>query len=132
MTAIYWQETAIKRPLIDNLSTKEDLEEEANWIEKTLTNTLNLYAKPLHITTYSKRWWNSIVEKARLNYAQARRRLKQSPRRSSTQLKLELKSARNNYYYVVKKEKRQCWQKFLEGAKEVLEDNPAYEDKNRC
>jgi hypothetical protein len=28
--AIYWQETAINRSLIDNSSNKKDLEEEAN------------------------------------------------------------------------------------------------------
>jgi macrodomain Ter protein organizer (MatP/YcbG family) len=132
IAAIYWQKTAINRPLIDNLSNKEDLEEEANWIEKTLINTLNLYAKPLHITARSKRWWNSTVQEARLKYSQAKRRLKQSLTRGSTQFKCELKLARNNYYYIVRKEKRECWQKFLQGAKEVLEDNPTYEDKNRC
>ena len=66
------------------ISNKEYIEEEANWIEKTLINTLDLYAKPLHITPYSKRWWNSTVEKARLRYAQAKRKLKQSLERGST------------------------------------------------
>jgi hypothetical protein len=69
LATIHWQETAINRPLIDDLSSKEDLENEAIWIEKTLIDALNLYAKPLRITAYSKRWWNSTVEKARLKYA---------------------------------------------------------------
>jgi hypothetical protein len=60
------------------------------------------------------------------------RRLKNSLDRGSSQLKRELKLARNNYYYIVRKEKRECWQKFLQGAEEILEDNPTYIDKNRC
>ena len=132
LAIIHWKETAIDRPLIDNLSNEEDLENEANWIEKTLINTLNLYAKPVRITAYSKRWWNSIVKEARLKYTQTKRKLKNSLVRGSSQFKRELKRARNNYYYIVRKEKRECWQKFLQGAKEVLEDNPTHEDKNRC
>jgi hypothetical protein len=53
---------------MDILSNKEDLENEANWIEKRLINTLKLYAKSLRITAYFKRWWNSTVEKAKLKY----------------------------------------------------------------
>jgi hypothetical protein len=32
----------------------------------------------------------------------------------------------------VRKEKRECWQKFLEGLIEILEDNSRLEDTNRC
>jgi hypothetical protein len=95
-------------------------------------NTLNLYAKPLRITAYSKRWWNPTIKKARLKYTQVKCRSKNSLNRGSTRLKRELNLARNNYYYIVRKEKRECWQKFLQGAEEILEDNPTYEDKNRC
>jgi hypothetical protein len=63
---------------------------------------------------------------------QIKRRLKNSLDRGSSQLKRELKLARNNYYYIVRKEKREYWQKFLQGAKEILENNLTYIDKNRC
>jgi hypothetical protein len=132
LATIHWQETAINRPLIDDLSSKEDLENEAIWIEKTLIDTLNLYAKSLRITAYSKRWWNSTIQKTRLKYAQAKRRLKNSLDRGSSQLKRELKLARNNYYYIVRKGKKECWQNFLQGAEEIREDNPTYMNKNRC
>jgi hypothetical protein len=32
----------------------------------------------------------------------------------------------------MRKEKRECWQKFLEGLTEILEDNSRLEDINRC
>jgi hypothetical protein len=32
----------------------------------------------------------------------------------------------------VRKEKRECWQKFLKGLTEILEDNSRLEDTNRC
>jgi hypothetical protein len=69
---------------------------------------LNLYAKPLRITAYFKRWWNSTIEKARLKYTQIKRKLKNNLNRGSSQLKRELKLAQNNYYYIVRKEKREC------------------------
>jgi hypothetical protein len=52
---------AIYRPKIDYNSQQEDLENEAAWLEKALIETLDKYAKPIRITAYSKRWWNSEV-----------------------------------------------------------------------
>lgn len=128
----HWKDISKNRPLIDNLSNKEDLENEALWIENMLTETLNLHAKPLRITAYSKRWWNSIIKEARFKYSQTRRKFKSSFNNSSRLIRNKLKSARNNYYYIVRKEKRKCWQNFLQGSTDILEENFNYEDKNRC
>jgi hypothetical protein len=95
----------IKKKLKKN---KEDLENEAAWIEKTLVNTLNLYTKLLRITAYSKRWWNPTIKKVRLKYTQVKRRFKNNLNRGSTRLKCELNLARNNYYYIIRKKKREC------------------------
>jgi hypothetical protein len=51
----HWQEISKNRPLIDLSFTNEDLENEAIWIEKSLTKTLNLFAKPVQIIAFSKR-----------------------------------------------------------------------------
>ena len=129
----YWQENSENRILIDNLSIKEDLEKEAIWLEETLTKTLNLYAKPLRITAYSKRWWNSTIKEARTKYSQVKREYKSSlNNRELPQSKNRLREARNNYYYIVREEKRKCWQDFLQGSPDILEENLNYEDKNRC
>ena len=62
--------------IIDNFSTKEDIEEEVRWIENTLTKVLNTHAKPLYISAFSKRWWNDKVKEARLKYSRRRREYK--------------------------------------------------------
>ena len=128
----YWKENSENRSLIDNLFNNDDLENEAIWLQEMLTKTLDLYAKPLRITAYSKRWWNSTVKEARFKYSQARREFKLGLNNPLLSLKNKLKLARNNYYYIVRKEKRKCWQDFLQGSTDILEDNLNYEDKNRC
>jgi hypothetical protein len=47
-------------------------------------------------------------------------------------MKERLKQARNNYYYIMRKEKREYWQKFLEGLTEILKDNNRLKDTNKC
>ena len=47
----------------------------------------------------------------------------------------KLKQARNAFYRLVRRVKRECWQKFLMGDEEIPEGNTAKtqpEDKNRC
>ena len=97
-----------------------------------LTKTLDLYAKPLRITAYSKRWWNDSIKKARFKYSQVRREFKLNLNNHSLLLRNRLKIAQNNYYHIVRKEKRKCWQDFLQGSTDILENNLSYEDKNRC
>lgn len=102
----FWKENSINRPLIDDLSTNGDLEEEATFLEEMLTKTLNKYAKSTRITAYSKRWWNSKIKEARTKFSQARRELKLGPKSHLSSLKDKLKAARNNYYIMIRKEKR--------------------------
>ena len=97
----------IYRPLINYNSQKEDLEYEAAWLEETLTKTLDKHAKPIRITAYSKRWWNSEVKEARFHYAKAKRTYKLNRN------KKEVKQTRNSFYKILRKAKRICWQNFL-------------------
>ena len=113
---------AIYRPLIDYNSQKEDLENEAAWLEETLTETLDKHAKPIRITAYSKRWWNPEVKEARFQYAKARRAYKLDGNKE------EVKLARNSFYKTVRKAKRICWQNFLQGT---IEDDPI-DSQKRC
>jgi hypothetical protein len=121
--------------IIDNFSTKEDIEEEVRWIENTLTKVLNTHAKPLYISAFSKRWWNDKVKEARLKYSRRRREYKSQ--RNSLGLE-KLKAARNNYYYIVRKEKRECWKAYLEGENLDKENSldkekeTTKEDINKC
>ena len=84
----------------------------------------------MRITAYSKRWWDLKVQEARTKYSHTRREYKNSLKTPSTQQKLKL--ARNNYYYIIRRQKRECWQQFLMGSADIIEDNISNEDKNRC
>jgi hypothetical protein len=91
---------------------------------------LNQNAQPIKVIAYSKRWWNDQVRKARSKYSRKRRNYRTTP--NIPLIKERLKQARNNYYHIVRKEKRECWQKFLKGSTEILENNSRLEDTNRC
>ncbi len=49
------------------------LDQEVKWMENTLTNILNAYSKIMHVTCYSKRWWNEEVAKARKIWAKEKK-----------------------------------------------------------
>ena len=56
-----WNLLAENRAIIDYNSSEREIEEEVIWIETSLTQVLEQYAKPLRITLYSKRWWTPEV-----------------------------------------------------------------------
>ena len=100
-----WEKASIGQPQMRFMSTKEDLDKEVVYFERKLVSLLNNHAKITRITAYSKRWWNEEVAEARKEWARNKRKL------SGDKLKL----ARNSYYRTIKKAKRLCWQKFLQG-----------------
>ena len=104
--------------------TRQELDQEVEWFEKKLAELLNNHAKITQITSHSKRWWNEEVAQARLIWAKDKRRLS---RRED--LKEELKQARNQYYRVIRKAKRVCWQNFLQGK---TQSSGTAIDKNQC
>ena len=67
-----WQSNAEQRGLLDDTCLAAEVEEEAIWVQETLTAVLNQYAKPVRVTPRSKRWWNRDVKGAREAYCQAR------------------------------------------------------------
>jgi hypothetical protein len=73
-----WEKAATEKGLLGPQCTKEELDQEVNWIENTLTGILNQFARPIRITPFFKRWWTSEVQEARTEYARAKRRLKES------------------------------------------------------
>ena len=104
--------------------TKQELDKEIEWFEEKLTKLLNKYTKITQITSYSKRWWNKEVAEARSTWAKDKRRLGKDE-----DLKEELKQAQNQYFWTIKKAKRECWQRFLQGNSQL--SGPAM-DKNHC
>ncbi len=123
-----WVSQSQERPILKNSCNCFALDQEVKWIEDTLTNILNAYSKIMRVTCYSKRWWNEEVAKARKIWAKEKKVWGQvTPNRE------KLKQARNAFYHIVRKAKRECWQDFLEGKEErSVGAQIRPEDINRC
>ena len=119
-----WEKLNVNHQLLDLLCTKQELDKEVEWFQETLTGLLNKHAKITQITSYSKRWWNKEVAKARSTWAKDKKRLGRDE-----DLKEEFKQARNRYFRIIKKAKRECWQKFLQGDVQV---SSTVIEKNHC
>ena len=118
MAKAKWKLQTQDRPILQNLCRKEDLNQEIEWIESTLTEILNKNCKLMQVTSYSKRWWNREVETAYKSWAKEKKTWgKITPDRE------KFKQARNTFYRIVRKAKRKCWQNFLEGKEEI--SNPS-------
>lgn len=120
-----WIEGCTSRSYISSTSLKEDLDQEVEWFESRLSSLLDKHAKILYVSPFSKRWWNQEVAEARKAWARAKNIY---GRESSC--KDELRQARNTYYHIIRKAKRECWQNFLQGrdtAPGIHSD-----DQNRC
>lgn len=103
-----WIRLSLANPPI--LETTDNLDQEAKWIQQALTDVLNSWAKPLYITTFSKRWWNKDIKKARQTFTSAHHRWQRGQITFS-----EYKEARNSFYILIRREKRHTWEQFLEG-----------------
>ena len=103
-----WIEGCTNRSYNSSTSLKEDLDQELKWFESSLSSLLDKHAKILYVNSFSKRWWNDEVAKAKKAWARAK---KIYGRESSC--KDKLRQAQNTYYHIIRKAKRKCWQKFL-------------------
>lgn len=59
-----WLECSTRRPCISETSSKQDLDDEVEWFESTLSSFLDKHAKILRVSPFSKRWWNEEVAEA--------------------------------------------------------------------
>ena len=119
-----WKRLNENHQLLDLLCTKQELDKEVEWFQEKLTELLNTHVKITQITSYSKRWWNKEVSEARLTWARDKRKFSRNE-----DLREEFKQARNQYFRTIRKAKRVCWQKFLQG--ESQSSDPAM-NKTHC
>jgi len=73
----YWRNKSLKRPVLTEESSEDELQMEAECIKRNFANHLNRYCKKVNVCARSKRWWNEeIAEKRRIlgSLKRARRR----------------------------------------------------------
>ncbi|EED18393.1 reverse transcriptase, putative [Talaromyces stipitatus ATCC 10500] len=68
-----WNELAKTQPILTDTTSTEEVEREAEWIERTLTEVLNKHCKQIRLCAQSKRWWNSEIEAEQSVYSKARK-----------------------------------------------------------
>jgi hypothetical protein len=111
-----WKDLIAYRSMLSDSCTEGDIAVEAIWIQDTLTEVLNQYAKPIQLTPYSKRWWGTEVKEARGVYARTRKLWQ-----TGTIGDAEHREARKIYYMTIRRAKRECWETFLGGPQENKE-----------
>jgi ribonuclease HI len=109
--AAAWAQASIQRSILSRQSSIEDLSAEACWIQDTLSSILNQFAKPVVLTPFSKRWWDSSLQKLRQQYTHTRRLWQRGSLPES-----DFKKARKAYFQAIRTAKRTCWESFLQNA----------------
>ena len=123
-----WVTQNSERVFSDWTCNRTILDMEVEWIKDKLIDLLNKYRKIMRVTLYSKRWWNKNMVQARKIWTKEKKRW-----RKSTPDKEKLKQAQNQFYHIIRKAKRECWQNFLEAIDESSNHTQIRpEDKNRC
>jgi uncharacterized protein involved in tolerance to divalent cations len=61
----YWGEKSRSRSILNEKSSGEDVQEEAEWIQQNFVNYLNRYCKKIKVCARSKRWWNKEIAENR-------------------------------------------------------------------
>ena len=60
-----WKDKSSKRPVLDEKSSEEDLQKEAEWIQRNFVNHLNRCCKKVKVCARSKRWWTAEIAENR-------------------------------------------------------------------
>jgi len=60
-----WKDKSSKRPVLDENSGGDDLQKEAEWIQRNFVNHLNRCCKKIKVCTRSKRWWTVEIAENR-------------------------------------------------------------------
>ena len=117
-----WTKLSNTRPRLTDSCSLGDVENEAEWVEESLTEVLNTHTRKIRLCARSKRWWSPQVVEARNAYSRAYKAY-QAEEISEE----ERREARKEYYTAVRKAKRECWEAFLQGT-----DEGSIVEQKRC
>jgi len=60
-----WKHKSLKRPVLDENSGGDELQKEAEWIQRNFVNHLNKCCKKIKVCARSKRWWTAEIAENR-------------------------------------------------------------------
>lgn len=84
-------------------SSKKELDTKVLWFKTALSIWLDRHAIITRITSSSKKLWNKEVAQSKKIWAKRKKRLDKSSGATK-----DLKNARNGYYHIIRKAKREC------------------------
>jgi len=107
----YCEDKSSKRPVLDEESSRGDLQEEAEWIQQNFANHLNRWCKKVRVCVRSKRWWNEEIAENRRILG----RLKRARRRGEA-TQQQVRKQQSNIRRIIRQSKTKMWQEFLSAA----------------
>jgi len=106
-----WKDKSSKRPVLDENSSGDELQKEAEWIQRNFVNHLNRCCKKVKVCARSKRWWTvEIVENRKILGSIKRARKK------GEALQQRVSKQRSNLRRMIRQSKTEMWRKFLTSA----------------
>jgi predicted RNase H-like nuclease (RuvC/YqgF family) len=116
-----------RRNLDEEECTMEDIEDEAKWLEETLTKVLDKFMPVSRVCSQSKPWWNEHIREARKVAGRVRRQ-----QGRGITIEEEAKKRDKELYRTIRRSKRRMWNGWLQKAddKEV-EDDKLHEGTDR-
>lgn len=123
----HWKELSRGRQRISTKSCCEDLEDEAQWIQCSLTAVLDTHATPKPLHPLSKRWWTDEIKQERKRFSTSKRALRLEELSFG-----RYRQIKNGYYCHIRRAKRESWERFLEGVLPTDEEAQSTADSERC
>jgi hypothetical protein len=100
-----------RRNLDEEECTTKDIEDEAKWLEETLTKVLDKFAPVSRVCSKWKPWWNEHVREARKVAGRVRRQ-----QRKGITTEEEAKKRDKELYRTIRRSKRRMWNGWLQKA----------------
>jgi ribonuclease HI len=107
----YWKDKSLKRPVLTEESSEDELQKEAEWIQRNFANHLNRCCKKVKVCARSKRWWNEEIAENRRILGSLKR-----ARRRGEAMQQQVKKQRSNVRRIIRQSKKKMWQEFLSSA----------------
>jgi hypothetical protein len=89
-------------------SSDDELQKEAEWIQRNFANHLNRCCKKVKVCARSKRWWNEEIAENRRILGSLKR-----ARRRGEATQHQVKKQRSNVRRIIRQSKTKMWQEFL-------------------
>jgi len=96
---------------LDEKSSEEDLQKEAEWIQRNFVNHLNRCCKKVKVCARSKRWWTAEIAENRKILGSIMR-----ARKKGEASQQQVRKQRSNLRKMIRQSKTEMWRKFLTSA----------------